>query len=82
MAHWSCRNTSSKRSRRSNWNDLSSVPSVHVELQIGDAVVVVEAGELTPDVSPWTGSTYVYVDDVDALFSERPQVGCETLETG
>jgi uncharacterized glyoxalase superfamily protein PhnB len=32
--------------------------SVHVELAIGDSVVVVEAGDLPPDTTPWIGSVY------------------------
>jgi hypothetical protein len=31
---------------------------VYVELQIGDPAIVVEAGELPPEVSPWSGSVY------------------------
>ncbi len=34
----------------------------HAELQIGDAVLVIEAGKLPPDVSPWVGAVYVYVE--------------------
>ena len=29
----------------------------------------IEAGELPPDIKPWTGSVYVYVADVDAVFA-------------
>ena len=53
--------------------------SFHVELQIGDAVVVVEAGELPPDVAPWTGAVYVYVADVDAVHARALALGARLL---
>ena len=53
--------------------------SFHVELQIGDSTVVVEAGELPPDVSPWTGSVYVYVPDVDVVYSRALELGATPL---
>lgn len=53
--------------------------SFHVEMQIGDSVLVVEAGELAPDTQPWTGSVYVYVDDVDAVFARAVQLGARVL---
>jgi len=43
--------------------------SFHVEMQIGDAVLVIEAGELPSDVSRWVGAVYVYVEDVDAVYT-------------
>lgn len=53
--------------------------SFHVELQIGDSVVVVEAGELPDDVPPWMGSVYVYVEDVDAVYRRALENGAEAL---
>lgn len=53
--------------------------SFHVELQIGDSVIVVEAGELPPGVSPWTCAVYVYVEDVDAAFERARRLGAEPL---
>lgn len=53
--------------------------SFHVELQIGDSVVVVEAGELPEDVPPWMGSVYVYVEDVDGVFRRALEHGAEPL---
>lgn len=47
----------------------------HVHLGIGDAVVMVEAGALPEQVSPWTGSVYVYVPDVDAVWAEAMASG-------
>lgn len=40
----------------------------HVEYQIGDSVLVVEAGPLPPEYPAWTSCIYVYVEDVDAAF--------------
>ena len=40
----------------------------HVELAIGDSVLVVEAGELPPTVEPESASVYVYVEDVDEAY--------------
>lgn len=54
--------------------------SAHVELRIGDAVVVVEAGELPPDVAPWTSSIYVYVTDVDAVYQRAMELGAQSFE--
>ena len=53
--------------------------SFHVEIQIGDSTVVVEAGKLPPDVSPWTGSVYVYVPDVDVVYSRALELGATPL---
>ena len=38
-------------------------------LKIGDGALWIEAGDLPPDIAPWTGSLYVYVSDVDAVFA-------------
>lgn len=56
-----------------------SPESVHVEMQIGDSVVVVEAGELPSDISPWVGSIYVYVEDVDAVYARALKLGAKAL---
>lgn len=53
--------------------------SFHVEMQIGDSTVVVEAGELPPDVKPWLGSVYVYVEDVDAVHARALSLGAKLL---
>lgn len=50
-----------------------------MELLIGDAVLVIEAGELPPDVSPWTCSIYVYIEDVDAAYSHALENGAKSL---
>src|SRR2546426_7953673 len=53
--------------------------SFHVEMQIGDSVVVVEAGELPPDVPPWLEAIYVYVEDVDAVYARALKLGAKAL---
>lgn len=53
--------------------------SFHVELAIGDATVVVEAGDLPPDVEPWTGEVYVYVDNADAVHAKALALGATLL---
>ena len=53
--------------------------SFHVEMQIGDSVVVIEAGELPHEVKPWQGSVYVYVEDVDAVFARAVELGAVVL---
>lgn len=53
--------------------------SFHVEMQIGDSAVVIEAGELPPDTSPWTCAIYVYVEDVDAVYDRAMNLGASPL---
>ncbi len=53
--------------------------SFHVEMSIGDSTFVVEAGELPPEVKPWTGSVYVYVEDVDAVFERALKLGANAI---
>jgi len=53
--------------------------SFHVEIQIGDSVVVIEAGELPNDVSPWSNTIYVYVPDVDAVMGKALDLGAECV---
>jgi len=53
--------------------------SCHVELQIEDSIVVVEAGILPADVNPWRCSIYVYVENVDAVYSRAIGLGAKSL---
>ena len=53
--------------------------SFHVELRIGDSVLVVEAGELPPEIEPWTNSIYVYVNDVDAAYEKAIELGATSI---
>jgi len=53
--------------------------SFHVEMQIGDSVIVVEAGDLPPDVTAWSGTIYVYVEDVDSVYSRALKLGAKPL---
>lgn len=53
--------------------------SFHVELKIGDSVLVLEAGKLPTDVEAWTNSVYVYVPDVDAAYNKAMQLGATSI---
>ncbi|MCG6659794.1 VOC family protein [Halomonas campisalis] len=53
--------------------------SFHVEMRVGDAVLVIEAGELPPGVAPWTNALYVYVPDVDAAYERAMALGAEAI---
>jgi len=53
--------------------------SFHVESRIGDSVLVIEAGQLPPDVESWTSATHVYVPDVDAAYSRAIEKGATPL---
>jgi len=50
-----------------------------VLLQIGDSLVWIEAGDLPPHVSPWVGSVYVYVTDVDAVYARAMRLGAKSV---
>lgn len=53
--------------------------SWHVEMQVGDSVVVIEAGDLPDGTPAWHGSVVVYVDDVDAAFARATALGARLL---
>ena len=48
-------------------------------LQIGDSLLWIEAGDLPPHVSPWVGSIYVYVEDVDAVYGRAIELGAKSI---
>jgi PhnB protein len=48
-------------------------------LQIGDSLVWVEAGELPPHVTPWVGSVYVYVEDVNSVYARAIEFGAKSI---
>jgi PhnB protein len=50
----------------------------HVETQIGDSVIVIEAGEHDPDART-RASIYVYVEDVDAAYARAIEAGAEPV---
>ncbi len=52
-----------------------SEDSAHVEMRVGDAVLVVEAGTLPPEVAAWSCHTYVYVSDVDEAWKRALERG-------
>ena len=52
----------------------------HVEAQIGDSMIVIEAGESFPPSAALTkSSTYVYVDDVDAAYKRAIEMGAMSI---
>lgn len=51
----------------------------HVELAIGDAVLVIEVGDSFPG-DPAPCSVYVYVPDVDAAYGRAIELGCRSLQ--
>ena len=53
--------------------------SFHVELEVGDGALVVEAGDLPAHVEPWTNSVYMYVPDVDAAYRTAVRLGAESI---
>lgn len=53
--------------------------SYHVALQVGDSVLVLEAGELPADVKAWTNSVYVYVTDADEAYRRAMKLGATSI---
>jgi PhnB protein len=53
--------------------------SFHVAYKIGDSVVIIEAGDLSPEVSSGVGATYVYVEDVDAVYDRALKLGAKSV---
>lgn len=51
----------------------------HVELQVGDSVLVVEAGGQTAGSEPPRNATYVYVPDVDAVHARALEKGAASV---
>jgi PhnB protein len=49
----------------------------HIEVKIGDSVVVLEVGE--PPATATRGSVYVYVPDVDAAYDRALRAGATSL---
>ncbi len=53
--------------------------SFHVEFQVGDSVLVVEAGSLPSGSKAWTNSIYVYVPDVEATYNKAIELGATSI---
>src|SRR5262245_52865128 len=56
-----------------------TLENYHVELQIGDSVLVIEAGDVTGHTLPWTCAIYVYVKDVDAVYKRAMDLGARSI---
>ena len=52
---------------------------VHVELQVCDSVVVIEAGELPPEAKSWATAVCVYVPNVDAVYAKALELGAVSV---
>ncbi len=53
--------------------------AAHVEMQVGDSVVVVEAGEIPTEHDTTEASVYVYVEDVDAVYKKALEAGAKSI---
>jgi len=53
--------------------------SFHVEMKLSDSFLIVEAGDLPPDIPPWKGTNYVYVADVDDTYAKAIKAGATSL---
>ena len=60
-------------------HEQSDRRAAHVELKLGDSVVVVEAGVQLPGFELTKSSIYVYVEDVDVVFKKAIEAGAETI---
>ncbi|GHO49294.1 VOC family protein [Ktedonospora formicarum] len=49
----------------------------HIEVQVGDSIIVLETGE--PSESATRSSVYVYVEDVDATYRRALEAGAISL---
>ena len=51
----------------------------HVELQLADSVLVIEAGELPAETKAWKGAVYVYVENVDVVYAKAVKLGAASV---
>jgi PhnB protein len=59
---------------------IRSGSGFHIEAQIGDSMIVIEAGESFPPGAKVTqNSTYVYVADVDAAYQRALKMGATSI---
>ena len=52
----------------------------HVEVRVGDSVIIVEAGGSPVHRQSRNASVYVYVDDVDAAYASALDAGAVSIE--
>jgi PhnB protein len=57
---------------------LTSATGAHVEIKLGDSVLVLEEAESWPTTQP-RQYTYVYLQDVDAAFASAIMLGAEVI---
>jgi PhnB protein len=53
---------------------------LHVETRIEDSMLVIEAGEFPPEITPTRASVYVYVEDVDEAYKRALEWGAKPVE--
>ena len=58
---------------------LESAKGFHVEMIVGDSVLVLEVGEFPPSASPTRASIYVYVPDVDESYRRALAAGARSI---
>ncbi|HEX7054502.1 MAG TPA: VOC family protein [Burkholderiales bacterium] len=51
----------------------------HVEMQIGDSVLVIEAGERPAGADAFPNAVYVYVEDVDKTYERAMRRGAQSI---
>lgn len=51
--------------------------NAHVEMRVGDSVIVIEVGQ--PPATATRGSVYVYVPDVDAAYGRAMELGATSV---
>ncbi len=61
-------------------HEQSDRRAAHVEMQVGDSVVVVEAGEIPAEHDTTEASVYVYVEDVDDVYKKAIDAGAESID--
>ncbi|MCY4095590.1 MAG: VOC family protein [Gammaproteobacteria bacterium] len=60
-------------------HEQSERRAAHVELKLGDSVLVVEAGAQLPGHELTKASIYVYVEDVDGVYQTAVEAGAESI---
>ncbi|GHO99921.1 glyoxalase [Reticulibacter mediterranei] len=56
--------------------------SVHIEMKIGDSLIALDLSDHPPTDSTWFtyASTYIYVEDVDAVYRRALEAGATSLQ--
>lgn len=68
-------------SREIERHEVPGKRQAHVEVELGDAVVIIEAGGTPVYGESPTASVYVYIEDVDAAYARAMDAGAISVET-